>query len=100
VAHLGAGAQWIISTYGLQKETPDYIRGRVFAVDYGLITLTMSASSLLAGFVADRIGPASTTICAATISIGWGAVWTIATRKLWNNKDVVEPKSPSSLSDD
>ncbi|HSP33431.1 MAG TPA: MFS transporter, partial [Thermoanaerobaculia bacterium] len=33
-AHLGGGASWQISTYGLQRETPDYIRGRVFAADY------------------------------------------------------------------
>ena len=87
MAHLGAGAQWITSTYGLQKETPDYIRGRVFAVDYGLITLTMSASSLLAGFIADKIGPSKTTICAAAISTLWGLVWTISTYKLWREKE-------------
>ncbi len=87
IAHLGAGAQWITSTYGLQKETPDYIRGRVFAVDYGLITLTMSASSLIAGFIADKIGPSKTTICAAAISITWGLCWTIFTLKLWREKE-------------
>src|SRR6185369_9204478 len=88
MAHLGAGAQWITSTYGLQKETPDYIRGRVFAVDYGLITLTMSASSIVAGFIADKIGPSKTTICAAAISIMWGLTWTIVTRKLWREKEI------------
>jgi MFS family permease len=48
VAHLGGGASWQVSTYGLQRETPDYIRGRVFAADYGFVTLTQSCSSLLA----------------------------------------------------
>ena len=47
-AHLGGGAQWQTSTYGLQRETPDWIRGRVFAADWGFVTLTMSISSLAA----------------------------------------------------
>ena len=34
VAHLGGGTQWALSTYGLQVVVPDYIRGRVFAVDF------------------------------------------------------------------
>ncbi|MFP5246299.1 MAG: MFS transporter, partial [Thermoanaerobaculia bacterium] len=38
-AHLGGGAAWQLSTYGLQRETPDHIRGRVFAADYGFVTL-------------------------------------------------------------
>src|SRR5437868_5375675 len=49
LAHLGGGAQWLTSTYGLQREVPDFIRGRVFAADYGFVTLTMSISSVAAG---------------------------------------------------
>ena len=41
VAHLGGGTQWALSTYGLQVLVPDYIRGRVFAVDFALITLSL-----------------------------------------------------------
>src|SRR5438270_11608282 len=37
VAHLGGGAQWQTSTYGLQRETPDWIRGRVLRADYGFV---------------------------------------------------------------
>ena len=36
LAHLGGGAQWTLSTYGLQSAVPDYIRGRVFAADFAL----------------------------------------------------------------
>ncbi len=48
-AHLGGGAQWMLSTYGLQRAAPDEIRGRVFSFDYGLVTLTIAASTILAG---------------------------------------------------
>jgi predicted MFS family arabinose efflux permease len=56
-AHLGGGAQWMLSTYGLQRHTPDDIRGRVFSFDYGLVTLTIALSTLLAGFLSETLAP-------------------------------------------
>lgn len=56
LAHLGGGAQWTLSTYGLQMEAPDHLRGRVMAGDFALITLTLSITSLLAGIVSDALG--------------------------------------------
>ena len=73
--HLGGGAQWTLSSYGLQRAAPDAIRGRVFSFDYGLVTLTVALSTLLAGFLAERVSPAATTWTlvglAATAAIGW-----------------------------
>lgn len=34
LAHLGGGAQWVLSTYGLQVTTPDALRGRVLSLDF------------------------------------------------------------------
>ena len=83
IAHLGGGAQWSLSTYGLQRETPDHVRGRVMALDYGLATLSIGASAIVAGLVADRIGEAPTTLwlCGVGIvyGIGWLA-WALTTR--------------------
>jgi MFS family permease len=56
VAHLGGGAQWTLSTYGLQVRTPDAIRGRVMAGDFAIVTLVMSISSLLAGITSEALG--------------------------------------------
>lgn len=73
--HLGGGAQWTLSSYGLQRAAPDAIRGRVFSFDYGLVTLTVALSTLLAGFLAERVSPAATTWSlvglAAFAAIGW-----------------------------
>ena len=55
-AHCGGGAQWTLSTLGLQRSTPDGIRGRIFSVDYGLVTLAIALSTLLAGLLADLLG--------------------------------------------
>jgi len=73
--HLGGGAQWTLSSYGLQRAAPDAIRGRVFSFDYGLVTLTITLSTLVAGFLAERFSPAATTwsmvSLAAVAAIGW-----------------------------
>jgi len=83
LAHLGGGAQWQTSTYGLQREVPDRIRGRVFAADYGFVTLTMAVSSLAAGILSDRFGPAAATITVASLAVCWGLFWGAWTWKLW-----------------
>jgi MFS family permease len=83
LAHLGGGAQWQTSTYGLQREVPDFIRGRVFAADWGFVTLTMSISSLLAGVLADRFGATTATISTASLSVLWAIFWGAWTWRLW-----------------
>lgn len=83
-AHLGGGAQWQTSTYGLQREVPDWIRGRIFSADYGFITLTMSLSSLLAGVVSDHSGPVIATAATASLCIAWAIFWGLWTWRLWS----------------
>lgn len=56
IAHLGGGAQWTLSTYGLQLRSPDYVRGRVLAGDFALVTLTLSVTSALAGIASELLG--------------------------------------------
>ena len=85
VAHLGGGAAWQVSTYGLQRETPDFIRGRVFAADYGFVTLTMALSGLAAGITSDRIGPTKATLATAAVAVLFGLVWTLWTWRLWRS---------------
>jgi predicted MFS family arabinose efflux permease len=81
-AHLGGGSQWMLSTYGLQKLVPDRIRGRVFAFDLALITVSITASSLLAGWAADRWGPRPAALGLSLVALLWAAVWWSATRKV------------------
>ena len=83
VAHLGGGAAWRISSYGLQREVPDWIRGRVFSADYGFVTLTMSLSSLVAGVAADRFGAVPATIGTASLALVFAVVWGALTWRLW-----------------
>jgi MFS family permease len=85
LAHLGGGAQWSVSTYGLQRETPDQFRGRILSLDYGLATLAIGGSSIAAGLLADALGEARATwwltVVGAVYAVGWLA-WSLpATRE-------------------
>jgi predicted MFS family arabinose efflux permease len=76
-AHLGGGSQWMLSTYGLQRSTPDSIRGRVFSFDYGLVTLTISLSTILAGILSEALAPQAAvwTMVALIAVAGLGWIW-------------------------
>jgi MFS family permease len=96
VAHLGGGAQWTLSTYGLQAAVPDYIRGRVFAADFAMVTATMSLSLVASGALAEVTGPRLPTIMLAVVSFSWGVAYLTLTRSL--RRDTAEPVAPSSAS--
>ena len=75
LAHLGGGAQWSLSTYGLQMATPDHLRGRVLALDYGLATLAIGGSSIAAGLLAEAVGESGATWWLAGVAIVYGTAW-------------------------
>ena len=79
LAHVGGGAQWTLSSYGLQRIVPDRIRGRIFAFDFMLVTLTFGLSSILTGWLADVIGPTTTAVTMGSLALGWAVVWTLLT---------------------
>ncbi len=82
LAHLGGGAQWALTTYGLQLLTPDALRGRIFAADFSLVTLSMSVSLLLGGLLSGIVGPGVVIAIIATVSLLWGIGFLVVTRSL------------------
>ena len=56
LAHLSGGAQWTLSTLGLQIESPDEIRGRVIAGDMAMVNTMIGLTSILAGLTSEAIG--------------------------------------------
>jgi MFS family permease len=76
VAHLGGGAQWTLSSYGLQRIVPDRILGRVFAFDFMLITVSLAASALATAWAADRFGARPTVAVLGGVAVLWAAIWT------------------------
>lgn len=82
VAHIGGGSMWTLSTYGLQRFTPDHIRGRVFSFDYGFVTLTIAGSVALAGVAATHFGPRPAAFTIASLSLLLTVAWTFWRRRL------------------
>jgi MFS family permease len=79
LAHVGGGAQWTLSSYGLQRIVPDRIRGRIFAFDGMLVTLTFGLSSVLTGWLAESFGPRVTAASMGVVAMAWAAVWSLFT---------------------
>ena len=81
VAHLGGGGNWILSSYGLQTMTPDWVRGRVFSVDHMLSTVVIALSQVVAGVLADRVDPRWVSFGLGTLVLLYAVGWTTATAR-------------------
>lgn len=84
VAHMGGGAQWALSTYGLQRSTPDSLRGRVLSLDFGLATLAIGLSSLGAAAAVERVSLEAACWGLSLAALIYGACWLFWTRPLWS----------------
>lgn len=96
IAHCGGSILWVFSTVLLQREVEDKFRGRVFAAELALLTLTMAASNYLVGELMDRFGfsPRVVTAGVGVFFLLPGVVW-FATEKWWDRKaPETKPASP------
>ncbi|HEX2052213.1 MAG TPA: MFS transporter [Actinomycetota bacterium] len=93
VAHLGGGAQWVLSTYGLQRIAPDYVRGRILALDLGVVSLTISLSSLAAGRLGDMGHPRAVMAALALCEIVYALIFAFFTRRMWRGATTRAPAS-------
>ncbi len=94
LAHLGGGAQWTLSSYGLQLRSPDHIRGRILAGDFALVTLMLSLTSALAGLVSELYGvrqAISGFACAAAIA---SVIYIRATKRLRTQLQIQQDAEP------
>src|SRR5438128_3113571 len=87
IAHTGGSILWVFSTVLLQRAVEDQFRGRVFAAELALLTLTMAASNFVVGELMDRFGfsPRVVTAAVGTFFLLPGFMW-FATQKWWDRK--------------
>jgi MFS family permease len=71
LAHAGGSTVWVFSTTLLQLHTDDRFRGRVFAADLGLGSLSFAVTAYLAGLFLDM------GYSARTVAVGTGAAMLI-----------------------
>ena len=86
VAHMGGSILWVYSTVLLQRVVEDNFRGRVFAVELALLTLTMAASNYATGELLDRFqfSPRTVTIGIGLLFLVPGALW-FTTERWWDD---------------
>jgi hypothetical protein len=101
IAHTGGSILWVFSTVLLQRSVEDNFRGRVFAAELALLTLTMAASNYVTGELLDRFGisPRILTIGIGSFFLLPGIVW-LLTRSLWDREETarVTPEDRHELS--
>ena len=80
-AHAGGSVLWVASTVLLQTAVPDRYRGRIFALDFALLTLVSAASSYATALALDRlgIGPRTLALCLGILFLVPAAAWWRAT---------------------
>jgi MFS family permease len=85
VAHMGGSILWVFSTVLLQKTVEDNFRGRVFAAEMALVTLTMATSNYVVGELMDRFGisPRWVTAGVGIFFLMPGITWFL-TRQWWD----------------
>ena len=87
-AHFGGSILWVFSTVLLQMEVPDRFRGRVFAAELALVTLSSSVSSYWTAYQLDRGGwsPRTLSFVLGALFLVPGAVWLLVLSR-WRQGD-------------
>jgi MFS family permease len=96
IAHCGGSILWVFSTVILQQSVDDTFRGRVFAAELALLTLTMAASNYATGELLDRfrISPRIVTIGIGLFFLMPGLAWFL-TQRWWDRDEDHASKSRS-----
>jgi MFS family permease len=82
VAHAGGGGNWTVSSYALQAEVPDALRGRVFAIDYMITTTAISVSQLVVGLFVDHVATRVLVAGCGAVTFAYAISWRLLTWRL------------------
>lgn len=84
VSHAASSVQWVNSTVLLQTQVEDGFRGRVFAAELGLLTLTLATATFATGELLDRFqwNPRHVAVLIGSLWLLPGTVWFV-TRRRW-----------------
>ncbi len=94
-SHFWSGTAWTLSSTMLQQLVPDRLRGRVFAIDNGLVMLTIPLSTLVVGHASEIFHPRAVARGTAASFFITTAVYTVLliTTKQRNPTAFVQPDS-------
>ena len=99
IAHCGGSILWVFSTVLLQRGVEDQFRGRVFAAELALLTLTMALSNYATGEMLDHfaMSPRIIAIAMGALFVVPGVVWFLTQR--WWDKDQKTPEVQDETSE-
>lgn len=75
IAHMFTGILWTLSSTMLQLLTPDRLRGRIFALDFGTNTVTTALSTFLVGVLLEQWEPRVVASAMAMVFIAYALLW-------------------------
>ena len=75
LAHMCTGILWTLSSTMLQLLTPDRMRGRIFALDFGTNTVTTALSTFLVGVMLEQWEPRIVAEAMAVVFIVYALLW-------------------------
>jgi MFS family permease len=96
VAHMGGGGNWTMSTFALQSEVPDGLRGRVFALDVMITTMAITVSQLLVSVFVDHVNTRVLIACCGAVTLGYAICWRLVTRRVLRRIDSSQPMATST----
>jgi hypothetical protein len=82
-AHVAGSVLWVASAVLLQSTVPDEFRGRVFAIEFALLTLVSATMSYVTAFALDHghLGPRPMAALLGASFLVPGAAWILAGRR-------------------
>jgi MFS family permease len=93
LAHIGGGGNWAMSTFALQTEVPDTLRGRVFATDVMITMLAVTVSQLLVSVFVDHVNTRVLVACCGAVTVMYAIGWRLLTRRVLRR---VSPEAASA----
>ncbi|WP_432835758.1 MFS transporter [Dactylosporangium sp. CA-092794] len=81
LAHLAGGGNWMMSNFVLQTEVPDALRGRVFATDFMLATLSVAVSQLAVGAFIDHTDPRLLIAASGATTLLYAGGWALVSMR-------------------
>jgi MFS family permease len=82
IAHTAGGGNWVTSSYAIQQQVPDALRGRVGAADVMLSMLCVTVSQFVVGLFVDSVAPAVLIICCGLTTVSYAIGWRLTTRRI------------------
>ncbi|HEY1485254.1 MAG TPA: MFS transporter [Micromonosporaceae bacterium] len=82
LAHVAGGGNWVMSSYALQVEVPDALRGRVLSLDMTIATLAVSISLLGVSALESTVGTRELIAGCGAVTLLYAIAWRLVTLRL------------------